>query len=311
MFCFYIYVSDKININPYINKPNTKLTNSVNNLETTYYNDFNCSYDWGDNYGANFKGDMYGIVKQHNPQGNTITPAKWGIEQYNRLTDSEKINLRGCVQNSEQINDVLHMTDMIEDSLKQRYPKGVKIVGIGRSPSLIMEVLKAKGYDAVSCPISNLTNGEYDITGRYSYLKQLNSQDVSQYAELLKDIGLTPEEIKASGKPTIFVDYTRTGNSLRGFQDLLARKEIGIDRNLSIEFLSLNKDLMSNKSQFDMSLIDKYWENLGIKQYSFMPKVDISDLGKAKDLLRRFHPSKEAADFLLQLIDTIKIKPYL
>lgn len=77
-----------------------------------------------------------------------------------------------------------------------------------------------------------------------------------------------------NGKTTIFVDYTRTGNSLKSFEDL--------------------------------ALIDKYWENLGIKKYSFMPKLDISDIGKVKEIIKNFKPSEETCKFLLQAIDVMK-----
>lgn len=301
-------MDSKINFNPYTYTPNSSFNCAQSNMSSPYYGDFNCNYDPNYSYGSNFKGDMYGLVKKYEPAENISKAGSYGIEQYNKLTEAEKIALRSSIDNPNQIDDILRLTNIVEDNLKQRYPNGFKIVGIGRSPSLMMEILKAKGYDATSCPISNLTNGEYDIAGRYGYLKQLDKQDVSSYNEVLKSLGITAEEIKNSGKPTVFVDYTRTGNSLRSFQDLIARSEIGIDKRLPIEFLSLNKDLMPNKTMADVALIDKYWENLGIKQYSFMPKVDISEIGKAKEILKNFRPTEESCKFLLQIIDVIKTR---
>ena len=82
--------------------------------------------------------------------------------------------------------------------------------------------------------------------------------------------------------------------------------QIGIDKKLPIEFLSLNKDLMPNKTMSDINLINKYWENLGIKEYSFMPKLNISELGKTKEILKKFVPNDDACKFILQVIDVIR-----
>ncbi len=266
----------------------------------------NSIYDGNRNYGNGFTGDTFEVSKKPEPDGKIIKTGTYGIEKYNKLTESEKLSLRTNIKSQEKIDDVIHLTNIIEENLKKRYPNGFKIVGIGRSPSLLMEILKAKGHDALSCPISNLTNGEYDIGGKYSYLKQLDRQDVITYKEAIESLGISADKIKASGKTTIFVDYTRTGNSLRYFQELLARPEIGIDKKLPIEFLSLNKDLMPNKTMSDINLINKYWEHLGIKEYSFMPKLNISELGKTKEILKKFVPNDDACKFILQVIDVIR-----
>lgn len=299
-------MQNRINFNPSTYIPGTTPYSTPNSMSSPYFGDFNCNYGSGYNYGENFKGDMYGLVKKHTPSFSLTGTDFYGIEAYNKLSEAEKIALRLNISNPEQINEVLHLTDIIENNLKQKYPNRFKIVGIGRSPSLIIELLKAKGIDATSCPLSNLTNGEYDISGKYSYLKQLNSSDITNYKEFLEEAGITAENLQNNGKTTIFVDYTRTGNSLKSFEDLLARKEIGINKKHNIVFLSLNKDLIPDKSYADLALIDKYWENLGIKKYSFMPKLDISDIGKVKEIMKNFKPSEETCKFLLQAIDVMK-----
>ena len=230
----------------------------------------------------------------------------YGIEKYNAMSDAERALIEISPQTRAQIDDVLHLTNTIEKELKRRYPNGVNIVGLGRSPSLMMEILKAKGYDTKTCALSNLTSGEYDISGKYSFLKQLDGNDVKTYNEYLKELGLTPENIKNSSKPTVFVDYTRTGNSLRSFADLLKRSEIGIGNLPNVEFLSLNKDLMPNQTMQEKALIDKFWENLGIKNFSFAPRVNISEIGKVKEIVHGFKPSEAASKFLLQTVKVLK-----
>lgn len=298
-------MGNKIDFNPYTYTSGNGFNyNQFNNMSSPY--GMSSIYDGNRSYGNSFTGDTFEAAKAVEPDGKIIKTGTYGIEKYNKLTESEKLSLRANIKSQEKIDDVLHLTNIIEENLKKRYPNGFKIVGIGRSPSLLMEILKAKGYDALSCPISNLTNGEYDIAGKYSYLKQLDKQDVITYKEAIESLGISADKIKASGKTTVFVDYTRTGNSLRYFQDLIARPEIGIDKKLPIEFLSLNKDLMPNKTMSDINLINKYWENLGIKEYSFMPKLNISELGKTKEILKKFVPNDDACKFILQVIDVIR-----
>ncbi len=234
------------------------------------------------------------------------TKELYGIDKYNAMSDAERAMIEVTPDAKKQVDEVLYMTNTIENELKRRYPKGVKIVGLGRSPSLLMEIFKAKGYDTQTCALSNLTSGEYDISGRYGYLKQLNPDDVKAYNEYLKEIGLTPEKIKASSVPVVFVDYTRTGNSLRSFAELLKRPEIGIGGLDNVSFLSLNKDLMQNQTMADKALIDKFWENLGIKNFSFVPRVNISEIGSVREVVHHFKPSETAAKFLLQIIKIIK-----
>ncbi len=230
----------------------------------------------------------------------------YGIDKFNAMSEAERALIEISPDTRKQIDEVLTMTNTIEKELKNRYPKGVNLVGLGRSPSLLMEIFKAKGYDTKTCALSNLTSGEYDISGKYSYLKQLDTNDVKAYNEYLKELGLTPEKIKASPKPTVFVDYTRTGNSLRSFAELLKRPEIGIGHLDNVAFLSLNKDLMPNQTIADKALIDKFWEKLGIKNFSFAPRVNISEIGKAGEIVHNFKPAESAVKFLLQAIKVIK-----
>ncbi len=279
--------------------------NSYNNYGG-YSQDFNPFNPMGDTQSTSSPTQSSSTVS---PSVRTVSsPLKelYGIEKYNAMNDAERAMIEISPQTRTQIDDVLHLTNTIEKELKHRYPNGVNVVGIGRSPSLMMEILKAKGYDTKTCALSNLTSGEYDISGKYSYLKQLDVNDVKAYNEYLKELGLTPEKIKSSTKPTVFVDYTRTGNSLRSFADLLKRSEIGIGNLPNVEFLSLNKDLIPNQTIQDKALIDKFWENLGIKNFSFAPRVNISELGKVKEIVHGFKPSEAASKFLLQTIKVLK-----
>lgn len=204
-----------------------------------------------------------------------------------------------------EVGEVIHLSNRIETSLNNRYPNGYRVVGIGRSPSLIMEVLKAKGVDAKSIPISGLTNEEWDFAKRYPWLKQLNSGDVRAFGEYLKEIGLSADNIANARKRTVFVDYTKTGNSLRGFLELIGRSEIGIRQNIDV--LSINRDLFPEPTKAEREMIDRLWERQGMKLYSFMPRMEIEQLGRVKQILADFKPQECAVKFLNQVIKALKL----
>ena len=233
---------------------------------------------------------------------NAFNPSSTGYinaSNFQQTCDTVSLQLK------KEIDDVVHLTQNIETELNKKYPNGFKLVGLGRSPSLIIELMREKGYDAKTCALSGLMTGEYDISGKYPYLNQLDSIEVKKYGEYLKELGISADEIKNSTKPTVFVDYTRTGQSLRSFQELLARSEIGINEN--VNFLSLNRDLLPNQSVNERKIIDRLWENLGIKNFSFVPRVEISQLGQAKEITQNFKPSEIATNFLKQAIKILKM----
>ena len=196
------------------------------------------------------------------------------------------------------IEQVLHFMERLEIELNKRYPNGCKLVGVGRSPSLLIELFKAKGYDAQSCAISGLSNCEYDITGHSFYMNKLLPEDIEMYSKYLGEKGITADKVNSSTKPVVFIDYTRTGETLKKFAQLLARPEIGIKRN--VEFLSINRDLLPSLTTLEHKMILELWENCGLKEFSFVPRLDISQLRNTDQITKDFKPSKEALEFLSQ-----------
>ena len=194
------------------------------------------------------------------------------------------------------VDQVLHFMTRLETELNKRYPHGCKLVGVGRSPSLLIELFKVKGYDAQSCAISGLSNCEFDITGHSFYFNRLHENDVKHYGEYLVKQGLSADTIHKASVPTVFIDYTRTGETLRKFAQLLARPEIGIRHN--VDFLSINRDLLPELTLLEQKMILHLWENCGLKEYSFVPKLDISLLQDTETITKAFKPSAEALEFL-------------
>ena len=193
------------------------------------------------------------------------------------------------------IEQVLHFMERLEIELNKRYPQGFKLIGVGRSPSLLIELFKAKGYDAQSCAISGLSNCEFDITGHSFYFNRLQECDVEYYGEYLARKGLSADKIHKAPVPTVFIDYTRTGETLRKFAQLLARPEIGIKQN--VEFLSINRDLLPELTLLEQKMILHLWENCRLKDFSFVPKLDIA---QPESITKGFQPSVEAREFLEQ-----------
>ena len=260
-------------------------------INETYFNPFNmmdCSMTSTNNSSFSTGFDDF----------NPFNPSMTSVKPVAEVGDTFTPELKS------QVDDIIHLADKMEVELKKRHPEGFNLVGIGRSPSFIIELFKEKGYDAKSCALSGLMNGEFDIAGRYPYLKQLNPEDVKAYAQYLDEMGLSAEKVKASAKPFVFIDYTRTGESLRAFQSLLGRPEIGIREN--VEFLSLNKDLLPNQTIAEKSLIMKLWENLGIKKFAFVPSLEISELGRANSISKGFKPDEIALKILEYAKKSIK-----
>ena len=204
----------------------------------------------------------------------------------------------------QQAEEIRYLSDTIETNLTKKYPNGFKLVGIGRSPSLIIDIMKERGHDAISVPISGLTDCTYDIQGKYPYLSQLNSSDVKAYGDYLKEQGINTTNL--GNKKLVFVDYTRTGTSLKHFEDLIARSEIGLNDKSKMAFLSLNRDLMPNHTLKDIEIIDRYWENLAIKNYSTVPRVEISEIGRVRNKVLSFNLQHNTDSFKQKLLSLIK-----
>ena len=268
-------------------------------INETYFNPFHSGMDYTPPTSQNVGGSSFNAF---NP-GMDYTPQSGmnGVAKSVQSIAPVQIVSGGTAP---EVGDVIHLSNKVEATLNQRYPNGWRVVGIGRSPSLIMEVLRAKGLDAKSCPISGLAIGEYDFAQKYPWLKQLDTNDVKAYGEYLKEIGISADDIARDPRTTVFVDYTKTGNSLRGFSELIGRSEIGIKQNA--HFLSLNSHLIPEPTSAEREMIDRLWERQGMKQYSFMPRMDVAQMGKVKQVVANFKPTEFAQKFLQQVIKVLK-----
>lgn len=219
----------------------------------------------------------------------------FGVNEYKKLTRRQKHRLRNFYPfPKEDLTNILKMHNKIEQSLNKYFPYGYTFVAIGRSPALFAKIFEFKGIDSKICPISklNIANDTASV---------LKSSEVSKYGEYLKEMGISKETVKNATKPFIFTDYTVTGASLRNFENILARDEIGIKSGKNAKFISLNKKLLTPKQT---ALIDKYLLESAIKEYSPTPYVLPCDIGKIKKIVQE-PQSKEAKLMEFHIIDFI------
>ena len=56
----------------------------------------------------------------------------------------------------------------------------------------------------------------------------------------------------------------------------------------------------------DLEIIDRYWENLAIKEYSTVPRVEISEIGKVREKVLQFNQQQNMHNFRQKLFAIIK-----
>ena len=68
----------------------------------------------------------------------------------------------------------------------------------------------------------------------------------------------------------------------------------------ALGFNSINRDLLPSLTILEHKMIINLWENCGLKEFSFVPRLDISQLRNTEQITKNFKPSKEALEFLAQ-----------
>jgi len=195
----------------------------------------------------------------------------FGIMEYRTLTVRNKsiLNKKSPIENVD-IEKTLFLYKIMKKNLVEKFPKGFTLVSIGRSPAVLAKTAEAQGFDVKFCPISQLRSDKFLDTVKKEY--------VNKYAEFLETIGITKKAVDESKKPFVFIDYTYNGTSLKNFQRLLARDEIGVKGHNAV-FLSLNNDLLVSPKIKELSkLIDGYFCHPSMKKYSPVKKTYNSDV---------------------------------
>lgn len=218
---------------------------------------------------------------------------KFGIAEYKKLHPEQIKALRESLS-EKLIKDrdaVILLSDDVNQNLKKMYPNGYTFISIGRSPAVIGKALEYQGIDVKYCPISELSSSMFNAKDMILKFKQ---EKVIKYKNYLDSIGLSSEEIKKSKKSYIFVDYTKSGDSLKIFKVLLERPEIGISSN-NVQYKSLNKEIFTNGNYKNIIKKNLIKQNFKHNKYPHYPKLAYLILDKVQDVieLRYSEPCKQ------------------
>lgn len=177
-------------------------------------------------------------------------------EQINILRDDLSLNTRLI----EARNAAIVLGNIVKTNLDKLYnPNQYVFISIGRSPAVIGKAIEYRGVDAKYCPISELGSNDlgYDFKDVISHLAP---QKVLKYNEYLESINLTNNKIKQSNKHYIFTDRSPTGQTLKNFQILLERPEIGI-KSENVHYKDLVSELILNEKELNNSELPINFEN--------------------------------------------------
>lgn len=227
-----------------------------------------------------------------------------GVNEYMTMPEQIKNRLKNYKPFSQyDIDDILQIQMHLQNGLDEIFPEGYTLISIGKSPAIFIKVFEfkePKEINTILCPISNLGQ-VYDLN------KELTPQDVAKYAECLKKIGISKEELAKTERPFVFVDYTKRGKSLKIFEKLMAKDEIGI-KGEKCRFLSMNRDILP--PEIAKKFKDRFlW--MDFKIYSPISTFNYQFLNfenPIEDFLSALLPSIESKIMQFHLIDTLKSK---
>jgi hypothetical protein len=138
-----------------------------------------------------------GQNEQNNEQNSEKSSDKQYSDGSSKKAKAETVTIRVQQKDNEASRIVQQITS-------EYLPKDYFYVGIGRSPTLIIEYMKMAGLDAVNLPLSNF---RYCVSGRPSLpeeFKKKLDQHLEQYL---------PSQSKLQGKSILLIDYTESGDT--------------------------------------------------------------------------------------------------
>ncbi len=200
------------------------------------------------------------------------------------------------------IKECVDSTKMIANYYNSKYGENNwEYISIGRSCAPFASILNKLGIKTYIIPISGIGNGVKSV-------KDLTSQKgFEDYKNFIYNLGLNPQTIKNSEKTYIFQDYAFQGRTIKTFEELIRSKEMGLNFE-NIKFESINdalfyglglKPTRENLISMKNTLGNLTVQNmpLSIKNFTDVPKLHWSDLGKITTLTPVNGTSKEIFDF--------------
>lgn len=237
--------------------------------------------------------------------------SKFDVEEYKSLGWFEKRKIRKELDSLKGAEKIANLTTAAAEILKEEYDKkygegNYVYISIGRSCSSVAKALEYMGIESKIAPMSRLMEIEIDKK------KFLENEGLDKYIDFLHNMGLSPKEVKNSGKHYIFQDYTSSGKSLRAFEELMRSEKVGLDLE-NVHFESINEKLFEITQQYKPRYPDfneqAFIRSLSFcncKKYSVIGKLDYWHMG---DVLESLHPifkiSEDAKVFNFALMDRL------
>lgn len=199
-----------------------------------------------------------------------------------------------CTRDNMSINRdaerVLRIALKTKDKLDKEYENGYKLVGIGRSPAVIVETMNLLGADAVSIPFSKSAVRGCAEDFPYSYTEYIGRGydypttkkfEVNNWKNYFKYFGVDNSFSQRTGKTLIFTDYVCDGATKYYLESIL--KGLGFDEK-NTKFTEIF-DLMPTEEKFladDYIHMGRCFDNRVFSEYGrikslmhILPKVNI------------------------------------
>ena len=231
------------------------------------------------------------------------------IAEYRQLSKAEINDINKMIDDSFWILhdkvkffDYLKYHDLaatsIKDTLESKYgAENFVVIPIGRSLSSIGKCLGYKiGEDNVKpLPMSG-TSRFIDMES--AHCQKENYDVLNRY---LDSVGLSKEDVKASGKKYIFTDFCHTGASLCGAEKLFKSQKVYGDFD-NLEFINVHNLLLNTEPKDIQEKLETEFFRCTFKDYSLVDQC--RNLFNTKNaVIKPQNYSKEAKYFYFKLLD--------
>ena len=176
---------------------------------------------------------------------------------------------------------ILKMSIKTKEKLDKEYPNGYKLVGVGNSPSALVETMHdLLGADAVTLPFSKGIFTNYKFPFQHKSLNPYHNPEkfeAKDWENYLKFFGIYKNFTEETGKALIFTDFVSDGDTKYCIESLL--RGLGFDENA--RFINI-LDLMSCKTEDkddgiflkgDRIDLYRYIMGGGLKRYARKPSI--------------------------------------
>ena len=237
------------------------------------------------------------------------------ISEYKKLTQEELDRIRKLANAYIDLKHNIYNIDIynhdivasgIRDELNRRFGEGnYVVISIGQSLSSICKCLgyKIGENDVKQLPMSSAY--------RFLNMEKCKKEDFDKFRQYLALIGLSKEEVKASEKQYIFMDYCFSRRSLKGVENLFKSKIYGnLDNVQFIDIAEILKTIKPEQPKYEFwpgikTYADEILEKLRVgafKRYSVVKGSHL--LGNTKNAVIKPDDFKlEPRIFMFELLD--------